>query len=770
MASTTISSGQNSRGFTFFLTLSEGTQSLTDNYTPISWSLKLSCSSTGYGFSSYGVGWNCNIDGASVTYHDRYTSDRYSCTNGSTWTIASGTKNVTHNNDGTKVLSVSGTLDMASSPYGAGSMSFSGNFTLTDIPRQSTFTISNGTLNTAQNIVITSNVNTYRHTLRYECGSATGTINSTRIPASNATSATQSWTPPLSLAAQNTTGESVSVTVYCDTYTAASGGTLIGTSSVTVTMAIPASVKPSVTVSTACNPAAHLTTYGGYVQGKSTVTVSFTPTMSQGATIASRTVKIGNAQTYSPTSNSVTSTVLTEAGASISIQVTVTDSRGRSGTASTTIKVLAYEDPKITAISMIRTNSSGTALATGEYAKVTFSSSVSALGNHNTATYKLYYKTSTASSYSNVTLSSYANNYAVSNGTNIFSAAVANSYMAYITVQDAFKTVTSVTVRVQSSAAFFSLDADNNAFSFGKLETIANTFQVAWNTVIDGTLKLGTSVNDVANDLLTNVIFHGTCPTAAATTAKVATVSGTFPSALSVGTTVMITFSNTNTGAVGSLTLNVNGTGAKSIKYLNNTGTSNLSSAGQLQAGRPIMFIYDGSYWLATGINYNTTYSALTQADADTGTATTGRLITAAVLDTTIKTKFADYVLEQGTADSASGGSATLSWTYRKWNSGVAECWSKASWSVASFTLWSNGVYEGSPRPWWNFPSGLFNAVPFLQALHCTDGGTWFQDVITDGGTKTVSAANTCAFCALRPNNYAPLPITTHLYAKGTWK
>jgi hypothetical protein len=100
----------------------------------------------------------------------------------------------------------------------------------------------------------------------------------------------------------------------------------------------------------------------------------------------------------------------------------------------------------------------------------------------------------------------------------------------------------------------------------------------------------------------------------------------------------------------------------------------------------------------------------------------------------------------------------------------VAECWSKSSWSVTSFTLWSNGVYEGSPRPWWNFPSGLFNAIPVLQALHCTDGGTWFQDVITDGGTKTTSAANTCAFCALRPNNYAPVPITTHLYAKGTWK
>lgn len=130
----------------------------------------------------------------------------------------------------------------------------------------------------------------------------------------------------------------------------------------------------------------------------------------------------------------------------------------------------------------------------------------------------------------------------------------------------------------------------------------------------------------------------------------------------------------------------------------------------------------------------------------------------------------ADYIIEQGTANSASGGSSTLTWSYRKWNSGIAECWARASWSTTSFSLWTNGVYQGGQRPWWNFPSGMFVSTPFLQALHCTDGGTWFQDVITDGGTKTVSATNTCAFCCLRPSNYAPVPVTTHLYAKGNWK
>ena len=43
-------------------------------------------------------------------------------------------------------------------------------------------------------------------------------------------------------------------------------------------------------------------------------------------------------------------------------------------------------------------------------------------------------------------------------------------------------------------------------------------------------------VADVGNDLLTNVIFHGTCTTAAATVAKVATEYSAAESNLIVGT------------------------------------------------------------------------------------------------------------------------------------------------------------------------------------------------------------------------------------------
>lgn len=56
----------------------------------------------------------------------------------------------------------------------------------------------------------------------------------------------------------------------------------------------------------------------------------------------------------------------------------------------------------------------------------------------------------------------------------------------------------------------------------------------------------------------------------------------------------MVRFTVTNTAA--NPTLNVNGTGAKAIRYRNAA-----ISAGYLAANRTYMFVYDGSYWQLVG-------------------------------------------------------------------------------------------------------------------------------------------------------------------------
>ena len=126
-------------------------------------------------------------------------------------------------------------------------------------------------------------------------------------------------------------------------------------------------------------------------------------------------------------------------------------------------------------------------------------------------------------------------------------------------------------------------------------------------------------------------VYYGTCDTAAKTVAKVVDCDDFTEDVLVAGVTVLVLFSATNSGAVASLTLNVNDTGAKPIKYISNGALGNLVSAGYLKANVAYPFMYDGANWVVF-LNYNTTYSAMSEAEAEAGTATSNRLINAARL------------------------------------------------------------------------------------------------------------------------------------------
>ena len=103
-----------------------------------------------------------------------------------------------------------------------------------------------------------------------------------------------------------------------------------------------------------------------------------------------------------------------------------------------------------------------------------------------------------------------------------------------------------------------------------------------------------------------SVPFSGSCPDAAATTAKTVTCPEFTSDDLVVGAIVFVTFTATNSGAVGSLTLNVNGTGAYPIKYNNSgTGSGNIGAAGNLVTGSTYPFYFDGTHWMIL-YNYNT--------------------------------------------------------------------------------------------------------------------------------------------------------------------
>ena len=114
-------------------------------------------------------------------------------------------------------------------------------------------------------------------------------------------------------------------------------------------------------------------------------------------------------------------------------------------------------------------------------------------------------------------------------------------------------------------------------------------------------------VDGVNFDGSADITHYGTCSTAAGTAAKTVTLSGFN---LATGAKVAVKFTVTNTAA--NPTLNVNGTGAKSIKY---RGAA--ISTDSLAANRIYEFIYDGTDYVFVGdinTDTNTTYGNMTGA------------------------------------------------------------------------------------------------------------------------------------------------------------
>ena len=154
-------------------------------------------------------------------------------------------------------------------------------------------------------------------------------------------------------------------------------------------------------------------------------------------------------------------------------------------------------------------------------------------------------------------------------------------------------------------------------------------------TVTPSTLGQGVTAHNAAGVKITGtgsvnmgvMPKYGTCSTAAATATKVITLADSNDWTLKSGSVICVTFTYTNSAE--NPKFNVNSSGAKSVWYDKAAiTTSSLGWAGY--AERPQLYIYDGTYWVWIG--WSSTVSNMTVAEAQTGTGTTGRSITANVL------------------------------------------------------------------------------------------------------------------------------------------
>ena len=109
-----------------------------------------------------------------------------------------------------------------------------------------------------------------------------------------------------------------------------------------------------------------------------------------------------------------------------------------------------------------------------------------------------------------------------------------------------------------------------------------------------------------------------------------------------------------------------------------------------------------------------------------------------------------DYVVAEGTSGI---------WTYRKWNSGIAECWTTSTLNTTG-TAWANimGGYGYSVS--YNFPSGLFISSPVTSGNGRTGSGSGF--VFCYGTTTKITAYVV--------GNQEDPKLTVEFFAKGKWK
>ena len=450
-------------------------QSVANNTTTISWKL------VGAGASGYVTCGNFKVVIAGSTVYS--SSDRVNVYAGTV--IASDTKTIKHSSDGTKSFSASaeaGIYTIAVNCDGEGT------WTLPTIARESTLSVSNGTLGTKQEITVTKQNSSFTHSIKYVCGSLTGyikddgSLSSTEVKFSDASI---EWTPPIDWAKQNTSGKNVAVTFTITTY---NGSTKIGSRSpAKIYYFIPEEVAPEVTISVS-DPTGYAKTYGGYVQGRSKMQIALTITKAQNSAIQSQKV---TADGKSYTTANFTTPVISS-GSDFNISAQATDGRDRTGTATKPITVIPYSSPVIKKLTVQRCDDNNNITEDGANCLVTYSFNITALSDKNAKTITLEYKQSGVTTWTPVELPSV---YSASSATYKFAAAVDSTYDVTLRIEDSF-TYDSKSVSLPTTVVITHYRADGDGIAFGQFSTKEDAFECGWNMYDKFGARIGNGVAD----------------------------------------------------------------------------------------------------------------------------------------------------------------------------------------------------------------------------------------------------------------------------------
>lgn len=398
---------------------------------------------------------------------------------------------VPHESDGTAAATVTATLRIyRTSGQLVDSFTRSAEAALPRIPRATTLSAQPCALGQTMTVQLTRAAAGFLDTVSWQCGSESGALAETTAAES------LSWTPPLSLAAQQTQGNAVSVMFTCITF---SGEEQVGAATLTVELPIPAEVVPQIQL-TVSDDMDYPVKHGGYIQNQSRCLVQTRAAGQYGAEIREISVRCG-----SLTGTGAEVRFALEHSGAVEIAVTATDSRGRTASARTSITVLPYERPSAQITAAFRCTADGTAKPDGEYLCLQFSARATPVAG-STASYAAVCRVHGGQEQRVLALDGYANQFQAA-GTVILPAGADSGYDCTIAVTDSFATV-------QSSAAFVGV-----AFVLLDFSREAKAVGIGMRAQGGNTLSLGLDT-DLTEHRLTNLAAP-TAPTDAATKAYV---------------------------------------------------------------------------------------------------------------------------------------------------------------------------------------------------------------------------------------------------------
>lgn len=365
----TINGSTNNSQWTFKLEVTEGNYDITNNTSPVTVTMYLGRASS----QSYvGGNWtgNITIDGSSYDLSGNIPYPTY--INGGEWyEVASYSKTVKHNNDGSKNVSVS--ASMSSSYFTPSYSSASGTVSLATIPRASGVACSSPYIGDNAIISIDKKSSSFTNTLTYKIGTLTGTI-ATKTSETTVQFKTSKIEDEIYALIPN--DREIKGTIYCTTY---NGSTQIGDTQSTIfnLYAKESTCKPSVSA-TVIDTNTNVTTITGnntkFVKYISKPKVTISATAKKSATIKSYSINLNDGQASNLQENTF------DTIGSNKVSVSATDSRNYPNSADVTLDMIDYIKLHINTISITRpegTSNEAYLDCNGAYFNGSFSDTVS---------------------------------------------------------------------------------------------------------------------------------------------------------------------------------------------------------------------------------------------------------------------------------------------------------------------------------------------------------------------------------------------------------